>query len=924
MFTKLALTLGLLAGLALTVSPSSARAASCVPGFDDAVFGKRNVTLGGGATTDSYSSTAPSTYGSSHVLSGGNIGSNGCTAPTAISLNGAPTRVNGNAAIGAGCAIGSGISTGAATITGAQSAQATNLVLTSVTVPTVGTAQGNRTLAPHSTLNLAANQTYGSITANAGSNLVLSAGTYVVDSITLNGNATLTIGSGPVLIYLRTGMDLSGGGVTNATLKATDMVFLAASSVMTIKITGGTESAFAVYAPDSDVTIAGNSAIFGSIVGKSVTATGGATVHYDRALGTFTGGFTCGLTITEVSRSSPVIANAATTLSEYQGSYELITPTQVVPTLAPTATLAQAQAWKFPFTKGHVRAVPVGSISSTATVFSSLASPVFDAATLIPPATNAFTGTGCSRFSSNCRTVFTNVVGGLRPARTIIEDSTKTAVGPLLGLTNASAQVEVLRRVVGLTSTGTSAPTLGGVDRSTVAVIGASAFAGTARPTIAYVGGADGMLHAICATVRDACTAVGVELWAFLPRTELPYLRSNTAIVNGSPTVDDVYGDFDGTGASAWRTILTFQTGAGDAATAGATPAVYALDVTDPADPRIVWEYTTPATRTGYELGVGLSTSMGGVKIAGVATHVTLAQTNNGGTAGAGTNLYAIDTATGAVRWHWDYRYPANRSGGTGVPATGIPGGVAAIDANDAGYVTDIAVATLYGNLFRLDATTGRSRYGDDPTANPCVAPACQALYQFSTDYHPIGAQPSVFSDGARCFVAIVSGGYADNSSASGSGTTLVWSPSTTNQYLIAVSLTTPATSVPLTSTSIGANIVLATNLGAGNRASSAATISGDEIFVTTDSQNINDTAAYGTGAASGTVVRIALVGGATRSSTTVAGGAGSVDAVAGTAYIASGRSTRSLAADAASGTTAEVQTPVRVERRMWLSAGAP
>ncbi len=922
---RLVFALTLSIAVAALVHASPARASSCIPGFDHAAFGKNSVTFGGGATTDSYDSTPPGTYSSTHSNSNGNIGSNGCTSPTAVTLNGAPTTINGDVAIGAGCSTSSGVSPGASTINGTSSSQSTNTNLPSVTIPTVGTPQGNVSSGSHATVNLTPDETYGTVSIKSHSHLILSAGTYVIDSLTLSGNADLQVASAPVLVYITTSMDLTGGTVSNPSLKATDLVFMVGPSATDIKVTGGTQSAFAVYAPDTQVKLAGNADFYGAIVGETVDATGGAAIHYDRSLGSFEGGgFSCDAETIEVSRSSPIIAYAGSTLSEYQGTYEATDPPTTAPTLAAGATLADAQSWTFPAVKGHFRAVPVGSVSSTATLLSELASPVFDAAELIPPATNSWTGSGCSRFTTGCRTVFTNVAGGLRPTRTIIEQSNSSSVGALLGITDTGAQDELLKRVLGLTSSGTSSPTLGGIDRSTSAVIEASTVAagGGSRPTMVYVGGRDGMLHAICASVSGECTQLGVELWAFLPRTQLPYLRTNSALVNGSPKVADVYGDFDGSGQNAFRTILTFQTGGGDPSTSGGTPAVYALDVTDPTDPTIVWEYTTPASRGGYELGVGLNVAMGPVSISNVATDVTIAQTNNGGTAGAGTNVFALNTETGAVVWEWDYLYPSPRSVSIDVPATGIPGGVAATDPNATGYLTDVLVGTLYGNLFQLDASTGRSRYGSSPSTNPCVASACKALYQFSSDYHPIGAPPTIFSDGVGEYVVVASGGYADDAGASGTGTALTWSPATTHQYLISISLLTTPTSTPLSSTSAGGLIHVATDLGAGNRVYSQVQVAGNDVFVTTDSASINDLSSYGTGdTSSGKVIRIGLDTGTLASTVVVVGGAGSVDVSSGSAYVASGNSTQTATTGTASGTRVELDsTTASPVRAVWIS----
>ncbi len=51
-----------------------------------------------------------------------------------------------------------------------------------------------------------------------------------------------------------------------------------------ITLSGGANSAAVVYAPNSPVTLTGGSPWFGAIVGATLTDTGGAAAHFDRAL----------------------------------------------------------------------------------------------------------------------------------------------------------------------------------------------------------------------------------------------------------------------------------------------------------------------------------------------------------------------------------------------------------------------------------------------------------------------------------------------------------------------------------------------------------------------------------------------------------------------------------------------------------------
>lgn len=102
------------------------------------------------------------------------------------------------------------------------------------------------------------------------------------------------------------------------------------------------------------------------------------------------------------------------------------------------------------------------------------------------------------------------------------------------------------------------------------------------RTPVVYVAANDGMVHAFNAET-------GAELWAFVPSAAMPnmyrladrnYATSHRYFVDGPLVVNDVY---DGTN---WRTILVGGLGAGGRA-------YYALDVTDPANPKALWEFSS-------------------------------------------------------------------------------------------------------------------------------------------------------------------------------------------------------------------------------------------------------------------------------------------------------------------------------------------
>ena len=122
------------------------------------------------------------------------------------------------------------------------------------------------------------------------------------------------------------------------------------------------------------------------------------------------------------------------------------------------------------------------------------------------------------------------------------------------------------------------------------------------RPKTVYIGANDGMLHA----VKDNVTldsggfpvsqpGAGEEAWGYVPKQLLPSLKQMRAFhsygVDGSVAVADVCGaGFSGSACTVkdgWRTLLVGALGKGGAG-------LYALDITDPANPVPKWEVSAP------------------------------------------------------------------------------------------------------------------------------------------------------------------------------------------------------------------------------------------------------------------------------------------------------------------------------------------
>ncbi len=616
---------------------------------------------------------------------------------------------------------------------------------------------------------------------------------------------------------------------------------------------------------------------------------------------------------TEVSRSAPIVTTIEGYIAQVQGTYEFEDPP---PLLFRYTGAASDDSFEFPYYLGHLRAIDSDVISTSGSSFASVAE-IFDAADGIPATSPA----GCSAyFDASCRTIFTNVTGTRTDNEvpiTYFTTGNVDALQPLLGssLTTAEAQTLIARVHAGRPDgSGGYEPALGGINRSTVAIIGQSPLIGVVRPKIAYVGALDGMMHAICADLISPCESLGQELWAYIPRTELGRLRKNTQRIDGSPKVADIYGDFDGDGRKEYQTVMVFQTGVGQPGFPGDRPAVIAMNITDPSDPKILWEVTAPETRESHEMGVGLTLAMGPILDEGVLHHLVYIQTNEGGTTEtSGMVVTAVDTITGEEVWQQGFSYPNARSGSNPpVPATGYPGGVAVIDLTGQGWNTHVLAASLYGDVWMLDANTGDSVVGTD-------APA----FRFSTDYHPIGSPPTVFRDTAtgKLNVMVVSGGYGDliNSSWSPNSGTCDLSSNADEDCQYAVAF--PIDPIPTaTLTEDDASFVI--NLGS-TRGYSQAAVSGDSVFIVTDDSDVNSSD-YGSTANSGLLSSYSLSGGGSpiTVNVTLPGGAASVDIANNTVYSGAGSAAQKISvADTGEGSSVvtEWSGPTDLKRALWL-----
>lgn len=202
----------------------------------------------------------------------------------------------------------------------------------------------------------------------------------------------------------------------------------------------------------------------------------------------------------------------------------------------------------------------------------------------------------------------------------------------------------------------------------------------TTRAGTVYVASNDGMLHAFNATT-------GEERWAYVPPQQLNemwrladnnYATHHRYYLDGPLTVSDIY---DGTD---WKTILVGAMGKGGRA-------IYALDVTDPASPKALWNFTND--NLGYTYGTPVITKVG------TTWSVLVASGYNNVSPGDGKGyVFVLNASTGALI----------KTLKTNVGDTTTPSGLAHLNIKVNDFQKDNTALRIYGgdllgNLWRFD-----------------------------------------------------------------------------------------------------------------------------------------------------------------------------------------------------------------------------
>ena len=251
------------------------------------VIGLDSLSFSGkGTIVDSYDSSA-GPYGPANSGSAAEVFSNGLAA-----LGGSSTYGNVRSALGAAKLDKGGLVTGdvtaGTTITnlGTIGGTATpNSPTPAIAAPPVAACS------PYSSATgISGKFSYspvsGDLTVSGGKTATLADGTYCFHSVTLSGGSTLSVG-GPVVVVVNGVLNASGGALVNAThIPANLQISSSYAGANGVELSGGSGAYMSVYAPQTGVVFSGKSPLYGAVLGKTLAASGGASIHYDTQLAT--------------------------------------------------------------------------------------------------------------------------------------------------------------------------------------------------------------------------------------------------------------------------------------------------------------------------------------------------------------------------------------------------------------------------------------------------------------------------------------------------------------------------------------------------------------------------------------------------------------------------------------------------------------
>lgn len=331
--------------------------------------------------------------------------------------------------------------------------------------------------------------------------------------------------------------------------------------------------------------------------------------------------------------------------------------------------------------------------------------------------------------------------------------------------------------------------------------------ANASRTPMVFAAANDGMLHAFYAGTSIVDTNGGNEAWAFIPTMVLPnlyklasenYANQHTYSVDGTPAVGDVYD----TANTVWKTILVGSLNKGG-------QGYYALDTTDPLNPKALWEFkhsntcydlTTPSTwfadcHIGYTYSNPIISKLrDGRWVIFVASGYNNVNTPSISGDGVGY-LYVLEAITGKILYKIS----------TGAGDATTPSGLNHINAWTENPLRNNQTERVYGvdllgNVWRFDVNDILAPTGIEAAR---VATAVDG----SGTAQPITTRPELSEVGGQPFVHVGTGRYLGTTDNSDTQTQSVWA------------LRDSLTATPLSSLRTTLKQMTITNQGSGTTA---------------------------------------------------------------------------------------------------------
>lgn len=253
----LPLTLGQIVGARSCDVKGSTTAAIIPPGFG--LVGINYIKLSGNSTASYWSGDGYIGANQGHIASNGNV-----TSTSTAIINGSVWTLPG------------------ATVTGVSP-----LARRTLTAPL---SYANGSSSPYSRTNNDNARLPSGLMNNwnlstGNSVYTIQPGNYIINSFSVGANGGLLL-QGPTTFYCYGNVNLGGNATTAKNLPHNLKIVMIPNPISgvapgTVSVSSGASLHAHIYAPQSDVTLSGNGAIYGQVIGKSITMTGSSDVYYD-------------------------------------------------------------------------------------------------------------------------------------------------------------------------------------------------------------------------------------------------------------------------------------------------------------------------------------------------------------------------------------------------------------------------------------------------------------------------------------------------------------------------------------------------------------------------------------------------------------------------------------------------------------------